>query len=154
MGTSPAKSDWGVFFDLLLDFSDVLPNTRMIHCYTLEQRGAVDFLYNRRNETLCLKVVNIHRQLVGYLSTSVPKLKLGDGLETFQDCKYFSLRREGEWEILYTSWKERNLHHWIAGQRGRQCLIFRILRTEENPESISKQRSIVLDLRRRIREKH
>ena len=68
----------------------------MIHCYTLEQRGAVNFLYNRRNETLCLKVVNVHRQLVGDLSTSVPKLKLGDGLETFQDCKYFSLRREGE----------------------------------------------------------
>ena len=50
----------------------------MIHCYTLEQRGAVDFLYNRRNETLCLKVVNVHRQLVGYLSTSVPKLELGN----------------------------------------------------------------------------
>ena len=68
----------------------------MIHCYTLEQGGAVNFLYDRRNEMLCLKVVDVHRQLVGYLSTSVPKLKLGDGLETFQDCKYFSLRREGE----------------------------------------------------------
>ena len=68
----------------------------MIHCYTLEQRGAVDFLYNRRNETLCLKVVNIHRQLVGDLSASVPKLKLGDGPEAFQDCKYFGLRRERE----------------------------------------------------------
>ena len=67
----------------------------MIHCYTLEQRGAVDFLYNRRNETLCLKVVNVHRQLVGYLSTSVPKLELGDSFEAFQNCKYFGLGREG-----------------------------------------------------------
>ena len=96
MGTSPAKGDRGVLADFLLNVSDILPNSRMIHCYTLEQRGAVNFLYNRRNETLCLKVVNVHRQLVGDLSTSVPKLKLGDGLETFQDCKYFSLRREGE----------------------------------------------------------
>ena len=33
-------------------------------------------------------------------------------------------------------------------------MIFRILGTEENPESISEQRSIVLNLRRRISEQH
>jgi hypothetical protein len=50
--------------------------------------------------------------------------------------------------------KKRNLHHRVAGQRSRQCLVLWVTGTEENPESITEQRSIILDLRGRVSKKY
>ena len=83
---------------------------------------------------------------------------LNSSLETaLKPSQTASISAWGERAVknLYTSWKEeRNLHHAVTSQRCRQCSIFRILGTEEYPESVSKQRSIVLNLRRRICEQH
>ena len=50
--------------------------------------------------------------------------------------------------------KKRNLHHGVTGQRSRQCLVLWVTGTEENPESVTEHRSIILDLRRRVSKKH
>ena len=43
--------------------------------------------------------------------------------------------------------KKRNLHHGVTGQRSRHCLVPWVAGTEENSESVTEQRPIILDLR-------